>query len=76
MEYQTKTKGIPGTASEHFIEIEFYIFQANVLWSFRWNRKAHLVTSLMIELSYISPSFPMFLVSLLARGVRQAWVKM
>lgn len=76
MEYQTKTKGIPGTASEHFIEIEFYIFQANVLWSFRWDRKAHLVTSLMIELSYISPSFPMFLVSLLARGVRQAWVKM
>lgn len=76
MEYQTKTKGIPGTASEHFIEIEFYIFQANVLWSFRWNRKAHLVTSLMIELSYISPSFPTFLVSLLARGVRQAWVKM
>lgn len=42
MEYQTKTKGIPGTASEHFIEIEFYIFQANVLWSFRWDRKGSL----------------------------------
>ena len=76
MEYQTKTKDIPGTVAEHVIELEFYIFQANVLWSFRWDRKAHLVTSLMIELSCISPSFPMFLVSLLARGVRQGWVKM
>ena len=76
MEYQTKTKGISGTVSEYFIKIEFCIFQANVLWSFRWDRKAHLVTSLMIELSCLSPSFPVFLVSLLARGVRQGWVKM
>lgn len=76
MEYQIKTKSILGTVSEHFIETEFCIFQANVLWSSRWDRKPHLVTSLMIELSCISPSFPMFLVSLLARGVRQGWVKM